>query len=212
MDACTPSARSWADPLWRLLHRKLPLRSHQWVRELNDSSPMCLFCGLQEETYLHLFCTCPFIQPFWSIIYQLLRHMQMKGVRTSPANIVLGNLRHLQQMTHLRWDPNLPPPEHGTITKWAQQLWAVLRLTTLNAIWTLRNQVRTQPATTALQLRTLQMIKLWGQLRTLAVAHRHPPHEAIKKGAQQQTFFDQCWEAIIPIILRRLHIPTLLLG
>ena len=100
--------------------------------------------------------------------------------------------------------------EHNHITRWAQQVWAVLRLTTLNCIWTLRNTVRLQPASTAGQHRTLLLTKLWGQLRTLAVAHRYPSHEAIKKGVHQQRFFDHCWDAIIPVILQRLHIPVLL--
>ena len=67
---------------WCLLHCKLPLRSHQWIRTIYNCSDRCVMCGALEETYVvHLFCKCPVVQPLWGIFtHHLLRRRAMKGV------------------------------------------------------------------------------------------------------------------------------------
>ena len=104
----------------------------------------------------------------------------------------------------------LPTPDHRAVTRWAQRIWAILRLTTLNVIWTLRNQARLDPQGYTPQHRVQVQLKFWGQLRLLAVAHRYPPRELAVPGAQQHAFSVHCWDAIIPVILERLRIQHLL--
>ena len=132
--------------------------------------------------------------------------MGMKGVYTTPATIVLGNLVRLQEMSLVPWVTALPTPDHRAVTRWAQRIWAILRLTTLNILWTLRNQARIDPQGYTPQHRVQVLLKFWGQLRLLAVAHRYPPRELAVPGAQQHAFSVHCWDAIIPVILERLRI------
>ena len=138
--------------------------SVKWIRTTYSCSDRCVLCGEQEETYVHLFCKCPVVRPLWGIITHLLRRMGMRGVYTTPATIVLGNLVRLHEMSLVPWVTELPTPDHRAVTRWAQRIWAILRLTTLN-IWTLRNQARLDPQGYTPQHRVRVQLQFWGQLR-----------------------------------------------
>lgn len=49
----------------RLLHRILPTQRYLFLMKIADS-PLCTFCGSEQETILHLLWDCRFVQRFWA--------------------------------------------------------------------------------------------------------------------------------------------------
>lgn len=80
-------------------------------------------------------------------------------------------------MSLVPWVTALRTPDHRAVSRWAQRMWAIFRLTTLNFIWIWRNQARIDPQGYPPQHRVQVLLKIWGQLRLFAVAHRNPPRE-----------------------------------
>ena len=48
----------------RLLYRILPTQKYLYLLKIVDS-PLCTFCNGEQETIIHLFWDCPFVQSFW---------------------------------------------------------------------------------------------------------------------------------------------------
>ena len=64
--ATTDTQLNWFQ--MRLIHRLLPTQRFLFIRKLADS-PLCTFCGNEQETIVHLFWDCPFAQIFWESVF-----------------------------------------------------------------------------------------------------------------------------------------------
>ena len=75
---------------WKILHNILPtnVKLHKM---LIIASPACTFCGVENETLLHLFCDCTEVKSFWETVHQKWRkHLKLCFPFTAEA-ILLGD-------------------------------------------------------------------------------------------------------------------------
>ena len=76
---------------YRLLHRILGTKSYLLkINKTNSAS--CSFCETLNETLIHLFVSCPFVNEFWTQLKQGLQQNVGLYIDFAPSTILLGSL------------------------------------------------------------------------------------------------------------------------
>jgi len=73
------------DTAWRVLENKTATRVNLEKREIVVDSPLCSFCGVEEESCRHLFFECRFAWLVWSHCFEWI------GVQFVSHNVPLLN-------------------------------------------------------------------------------------------------------------------------
>ena len=84
----TPKLRSFQ---YRLIHRAIITNIHlyKWGKREND---LCSMCGLEKETYTHLFVMCSKIQHIWIGLEQLMYAFSDENINFNVKNVLMNTL------------------------------------------------------------------------------------------------------------------------
>ena len=199
--------------LFRLTHRRLPIRSMEWLARHYGSSS-CIMCQSGEkETYSHLFSECRVAGRLWRVTQPIMSKLQMgEGVDLRPTRLV-GDLgpATIERFTEY-WPDQLPKPGSDTIWHWMRICWTELRATVLHSIWAARCSLLAEGGDIATpeeaeQYATQQMLHL---IRTL-VYRKLPsllPGLLQTKAAPRLHFYQQTWGLLATGIMLPRHQPT----
>jgi hypothetical protein len=126
---------------WLLLHRRRPLLSWKWLRDLMHSSAACRMCSTGEaETSDHLFHRCPTAQATWA---RLERWMSAVGLAAAVSTLdgrLVGRVQPHWPTVEARW-PEEEPPVRAQVEEWLLTAWAEVRSIVLFALWSARCRV-----------------------------------------------------------------------
>ena len=201
--------------LWKLLHQRLALLQHMWVRNYYGVTEHCVLCGLEEETYTHLFFDCPFTQSARTVVSELLLTMQLPvSWAQDEWAIITGATQEVADIG-VNW-PDwgvTDPPTPQSLSKWAGNCWTEIRGILANVLWTTRNlRLHSAPdAFTQSQIQSIVTSKVWAALRSLAVSKLRPPVTSHRRGPSTagRRFSRVIWERLAKVISAKLNVERL---
>ena len=198
--------------MWRITMRCLPLLGYaHWRKHLRIASGICVLCGTENETFVHLFCECPTVQPLWEEVHHLLSKMHLPTSWAHSNSAKLIGMIRTGPTSPISWMTEEAPSE-SSVMRYTTRVWAEVRGQVLNSIWMVRNKVchnaEFDPPNMALYIQS----RFWHQLRLVAIGKMYPPKDLPAQSPNQLAFTRACWNPATVVILDKLGLTYLLQG
>ena len=196
--------------LWKISMRCLPLLGYSHWQSWLGMSGKCVLCdGSDDESYTHLFCTCPATQDIWNGAGELLTSMRLPAHWTysDPAKLI-GYIS--PSATYVAGWCTDEAPAAATITAFKLGVWTEVRGQILNTIWLTRNKLRHDPDFLPPSIPIYLQNKWWHQAHLLAISNLYPHKDIMpEQTGNQRVFLNACWRPASTLVLAKLNLSSL---